>query len=69
MNRRGFLALAALAPFARAIVALKPPPPKLNLSIRYIRQFDAVSCRYVDRFDVLYGYAMLRPDLACQIVD
>lgn len=65
IDRRGFLAsLAAVvsAPF------LPSKPVSLGLGERFMeRSFTLVAppCRY----DVLYGFAMVRPDLACLVRD
>ncbi len=40
---------------------------KAGLSLRYIRDFIASSDQWVQRFDVLYGITVLRPELACRI--
>lgn len=37
-----------------------------GLSMRFVRQFDGVAHPY--RMDVLYGYAVVRPELACRLV-
>jgi len=36
--------------------------PKTGLSIRFIRQFDAIQSKMVNRFDVLLGFGNLYPD-------
>lgn len=50
-----------------------PPPggwknPDVGISIRMIRQFQIEKNKFESmRLDVLYGYAVLRPELACRI--
>lgn len=39
----------------------------LGISIRYIESYDAVNDLFISRFDVLYGWACLYPELACRI--
>lgn len=38
-----------------------------GLSLRIVRQYDARTDEFITRADVLYGYATLRPELACRI--
>ena len=40
---------------------------KTGLSIRMVRQYDINQDRFVARFDVLYGWTVLYPELACRI--
>jgi hypothetical protein len=40
---------------------------QLGLSIRFIRDYDPVTDQMVNRFDLLYGWAALRPELAVRI--
>lgn len=39
----------------------------LGLSLRFIRGYDITNDKFVSRFDVLYGWAALRPEWACRI--
>ncbi len=39
-----------------------------GLSMRLVRQFDVNSGGFVSRLDVLYGFSVLRPELAVRIV-
>ena len=38
-----------------------------GLTLRLLRQYDARTDEFITRADVLYGYAALRPELACRI--
>jgi hypothetical protein len=38
-----------------------------GLSLRIVRQYDARTDEFITRADVLYGFATLRPELACRI--
>lgn len=40
----------------------------INLSVRHIRYYDGKEDQLVDRFDVLGGWKVLRPEMACRIV-
>jgi len=40
----------------------------LGISVRMVRQYDIMSDRWPCRIDVLYGWAALRPELACRIL-
>ena len=41
---------------------------KLGLSIRMITFYDGINDREVTRLDVLGGWAVLRPELACRVL-
>jgi hypothetical protein len=38
-----------------------------GLSIRYVEQYNASTDQSIQRFDVLYGWAVVRPELGCLI--
>ena len=38
-----------------------------GLSIRYVQQYNAQTDQKIQRFDVLYGWAVVRPELGCLI--
>jgi hypothetical protein len=40
---------------------------QLGFSMRYIRDYDGVTDQLISRFDILFGWAMLRPELVCRI--
>jgi hypothetical protein len=50
------------------IVKALPAPP-LGISMRFIRSFTVETGTSVTRFDVFYGMATVRPDLACRVVE
>jgi hypothetical protein len=37
-----------------------------GVSMRYLRDFDITTSRYLTRFDVMFGFAALRPEWACR---
>ncbi len=39
-----------------------------GLSMRFVRDYDVSDDKFKSRFDVLYGYVAMRPQLACRIV-
>ena len=41
---------------------------QLGFSMRYIRDYDGVTDQLISRFDILFGWAMLREELVCRIV-
>jgi hypothetical protein len=75
MNRRRFLRLLGAGAAGLAVAPLlplvAPERPKLTVnklpSIRYIQSYDARTDSWVNRMDVLYGFAELRPSLACRV--
>jgi hypothetical protein len=40
----------------------------LGLSLRYVQQYNIQTDQNASRFDILYGWATLRPELACRVV-
>jgi len=40
---------------------------QLGISIRYTRDWDPVTDKLMNRLDVLYGWHILRPELACRV--
>ena len=41
--------------------------PDTGLSMRFVRQYNAVTDQWISRFDVLYGWAPLYPETACRV--
>jgi P22 coat protein - gene protein 5 len=39
-----------------------------GLSMRFVRDFDITNDKFKSRFDVLYGFKAIRPQLACRII-
>ena len=39
-----------------------------GLSMRFVRDFDIGDDLFKSRFDVLYGYKAIRPELACRLI-
>jgi hypothetical protein len=39
-----------------------------GLSMRFVRDYDVSADKFKSRFDVLYGYKAIRPQLACRII-
>jgi hypothetical protein len=42
--------------------------PESGLSVRFIRQYDGVNDRMINRLDILFGVASLYPEFACRVV-
>lgn len=40
---------------------------KLNVSLRYVRQYSAMTDQKAARIDCIYGYKVFRPELACRV--
>jgi hypothetical protein len=73
MNRRRFLQLvgagmtgAAIAPSTLLPPDVIQPEDLIGVAIRFQREWNAHESF---RIDVLFGFAAIRPDLACRIVD
>lgn len=41
---------------------------QIGISLRYIREYDIAADRFSVKLDVLYGMAVLRPDLAMKLI-
>ena len=48
-------------------MAARVSDDQLGMSIRLIRDYDITTDKFPCRLDVLYGWAVLRPELACRI--
>lgn len=48
-------------------MAARVSDPQLGISLRIVRDYDITSDQWPTRIDVLYGWACLRPELACRI--
>ncbi len=76
MNRRAFLRLLGLGSVAVAVAptvlealtcAPAAPPPLAFSSTAFMRAFDPMDAALVNRFDVLYGFGCMAPQMACRI--
>lgn len=38
-----------------------------GLSVRFVRGYDVINDKFVSRLDILYGWAAIRPELACRV--
>lgn len=54
-------------PESGVVQAARMSDKQLGLSIRMIRAYDINTDRFPCRLDILYGWATLRPELACRI--
>ena len=48
-------------------IAKRVASKKVGLSLRLVQGFDITNDRFPARFDVLYGFAAIRPELACRV--
>ncbi len=48
-------------------MASRKKSPKLNMSMRAVTQYDVNNDRMPTRLDILYGWATMRPELACRV--
>lgn len=48
-------------------MAYRVSDEETGISIRFVRAYDVVSDRLVSRLDVLYGWAVVRPELGCRV--
>lgn len=75
MGRRGFLKFIGVGVLGLTLALKRPdapidfaPPRDDNgMSVRFIRNWDAVKTQDITRFDVLYGYANVRPEFAVRL--
>ncbi len=67
ITRRGFFAALAAVPVAVKAVMAAPAPPQLMF---HPDAFSlAMQPAHVQRLDVMYGWAAVRPELACRIMN
>jgi hypothetical protein len=48
-------------------MAARASDKQLGLSIRLVRQYDIQSDQWPCRLDILYGWSVLRPELAVRV--
>lgn len=67
-HRDAFTLVTADLPMPRGVdMAARASDPDSGVSIRIVRQYDVVNDKFPCRLDVLYGWAALRPEMACRI--
>jgi len=81
MTRRTFLRTLLAAPAAAvAVLAIAPtmataplevitPIVEPGISMRLVKQYEMQVDQMVTRYDVLYGYANVRPEQMCRITE
>ncbi len=67
-HRDAFVMASADLPLPKGVdMAARVADPESGLSVRMIRDYDVVNDLFVTRLDVLYGWALLYPQLACRV--
>jgi hypothetical protein len=67
-HKDAFTLACADLPLPRGVdMAARVSDKQLGLSVRMVRAYDINSDQFPCRLDVLYGWAALRPELACRI--
>jgi hypothetical protein len=68
LHRDAITFASADLPLPRGVdMAARASDKQVGISIRLIRDYDIYSDNYPMRLDVLYGFAVLRPELGCRI--
>jgi hypothetical protein len=68
-HRDAFCLGMADLPLPRGVdMAGRVSDKQLGMSIRLVRQYDIIYDRFICRLDVLYGWTVLYPQLACRVV-
>lgn len=68
MHKDAFTFVTADLPLPRGVdMAARVSDKQLGISIRMVRAYDINLDRFPCRLDILYGWATLRPELACRI--
>lgn len=63
-----FMCVPMANPDPRGVeVSLRETDPETNITVSFIRQFDGVQRKWINRFDVLFGFARLNAELASVI--
>lgn len=70
MNRRRFLKALGIGVGAVALAPVLPLVPAVPPPLRgdWFAATKDVPVQRVPRMDILYGYAVLRPELACRVL-
>lgn len=67
-HRDAFVLASADLPVPRGVdMAGRESDEEVGLSIRFVRQYEVRTDKLVSRLDVLYGWSVLRPELAVRI--
>jgi hypothetical protein len=67
-HRDAFVLGSADLPLPKGVdMAARVADPESGLSVRMVRAYDVVNDLFVTRLDVLYGWALLYPQLACRV--
>lgn len=68
MHKDALTMVTADLPLPRGVdMAARMSDKQLGISIRMVRAYDINMDRFPCRLDVLYGWAVLRPELACRV--
>jgi len=68
MHKDAFTLVTADLPLPRGVdMAARVSDKQLGISIRMVRAYDINLDRFPCRFDVLFGWSTLRPELACRV--
>jgi hypothetical protein len=79
MNRRGFLgtliggvaAATAVRTFPFRVFSFPTEPMLAATSVRFVKMYDVIERKMINRFDVLYGFGaldMLRHTVSCHMI-
>lgn len=67
-HKDAFTLASADLPLPRGVdMAARVSDPQVGLSVRMVRAYDINTDKFPCRLDVLYGWAALRPELACRV--
>ena len=48
-------------------MASRASSSKAGISLRFVRGYDITNDKFISRFDILYGWKTVRPELACRV--
>jgi hypothetical protein len=67
-HRDAFTLVTADLPVPKGTdMASRVSDKQLGISLRIVRDYDITTDQFPCRIDVLYGWAVLRPELACRV--